>query len=55
MLAERAEVVQLWFHLSLLLLQAGLTDEAPGEFSEFESMGPPYAKVGPDHGSHKSG
>ena len=55
MSARRAEVVQLWFHLSLLLLSAGSTDEAIGDLSESESAGPPYDEVGPGHGSYRSG
>ena len=53
MSARRAEVVQLWFHLSLLLLQVGSTDEATGDLPESESMGPSYAKVGPGHGLYR--
>ena len=26
-----------------------------GEFSQSESMGPPHAEVGPNHGSYRSG
>ena len=50
MLAGRAEAVRLWFHLSLLFLRVGPIDEAPSDFLESESMGPPYAEVGPGHG-----
>ena len=52
---RRAEVVQLWFHLSLLLFRAGSIDEAIGDLSESETMGPPYAEVGLGHGSHGRG
>ena len=52
---RRAEVVQLWFHLILLLLQAGPTNEAPGDFLESKSTGPLYVEVGLGHGSHRSG
>ena len=55
MSARRAEAVWLWFHFSLLLLRAGTTDETLGGLPESESMGPPYAEVGPGHGSHRSG
>ena len=55
MSARRVEAIQLWFHLSLLLLQAGSTDEATGDLLESESIGPPYDEVGSGHGSHRRG
>ena len=55
MSARRAEAVRLWFHLSLLLLRAGSTNEATADLLESKSMGPPYAEVGPGHGSYTSG
>ena len=55
MSAGRDKVVRIWFHLSLLILRVGPTDEAPGDFLESESTGPPYAEVGPGHGLHRSG
>ena len=55
MSAGRAEVIQLWFHLSLLLLRVAPTYEAIGDFPESESMGSLYAEVGLGHGSHRSG
>ena len=49
------EAVQLWFHISPILLQVGSINEAIGDLPESKSMGPPHAKVGPGHGSHRSG
>ena len=49
MSAGRAKVVWLLFHFILLLLQVGTTDETAGGFQNPESMGPPYAEVGPGH------
>ena len=54
MLAGRAKAVWIWFHFTLLLLQAGTIDETLGALQESESAGPLYAKVGPGHGSYRS-
>ena len=54
MSAGRDKEVWLWFHFSLLLLQVGTINETSGGLPESESMGPPYAEVGPGHGSYRS-
>ena len=55
MSAGITEAVWLWFHFSELLLRAGTIDETSGGLHRVESVGPPYAEVGPDYGLYWSG
>ena len=49
------EAIRFRLHSSLLLLQAGTTDETSGGIHRVEDMGPPYANVGLDYGPYRSG